>query len=143
LSQIASGRIYGYLYSADVLHWAFAIEFSTLYLTSRFTGGPPKEEPLDQLVPLIEFPVDTTIKGGSFMSAATMNPGLCYVGVMYQIPAEVIVPLDRHAGHGVGATAGLEAVLAGSRALAVRPTRVVLSQLVASPAIIVWRRGPI
>jgi hypothetical protein len=47
--------------NADILHWAFALEFSTLYLTGRFTGGPPKEEPLDQLVPLIEFPVDPTI----------------------------------------------------------------------------------
>ena len=102
---------YGYLYSADVLHWAFAVEFSTLYLTSRFTGGPPKEEPLNQLVPLIEFPVDTTIKGGSFTSAATMNPGLSYVGVVYQIAAEAILPLDRQGGHGVGVTAGLELFL--------------------------------
>jgi len=46
---------YGYLHSADVLHWAFAVEFSTLYLTSRFTGGPPKEEPLNRLVPRSSF----------------------------------------------------------------------------------------
>jgi hypothetical protein len=102
---------YGYVHNSAVVHWAFAVEFSTLYLTSRFTGGPPKEEPLNQLVPLIEFPVDTTIKGGRFTSGATMNPGLPYVGVVYQVAAEATVPLDRHGGHGVGVTAGLELFL--------------------------------
>ena len=43
--------------NVDILHWGFALEFSTLYLTSRFTPGKlPKEEPLNQFVPLIEFP---------------------------------------------------------------------------------------
>jgi hypothetical protein len=99
---------YGYMHNPDIVHWAFALEFSTLYLTSRFTGGPPKEEPLNQLVPLIEFPVDTTITGGRFTNAATMNPGLSYVGVVYQVAAEAIVPLNGQGGHGVGVTAGLE-----------------------------------
>ncbi len=102
---------YGYVHNKDVLHWAFAVEFSTLYLTSRFTGGSPKEEPLNQLVPLIEFPVDTTITGGNFISAATMNPGLSYVGIVYQIAAEAIVPLNNRGGRGVGVTAGLELFL--------------------------------
>jgi hypothetical protein len=34
--------------NVDTLHWGFALEFSTLYLTSRFTPGKlPKEEPLN------------------------------------------------------------------------------------------------
>jgi hypothetical protein len=96
------------MHNPDIVHWAFALEFSTLYLTSRFTGGPPKEEPLNQLVPLIEFPVDTTITGGRFTNAATMNPGLSHVGVAYQVAAEAIVPLNNQGGRGVGVTAGLE-----------------------------------
>ena len=28
----------------ETLHWGFSIQYSTYYLTSRFTGGPPKEE---------------------------------------------------------------------------------------------------
>jgi hypothetical protein len=59
-------------------------------------------------VPLIEFPVDTTISGGRFKNAATMNPGLSYVGVVYQLAAEAIVPLNNQGGHSVGVTAGLE-----------------------------------
>jgi hypothetical protein len=62
---------YGYVHNEDIVHWGFALEFSTLYLTNRFNGGPPKKEPLNQLVPLIEFPVDTTIPGGKFTNAAT------------------------------------------------------------------------
>ena len=43
----------------DTLYWGFALEFSTLYLTSRFTPGKlPRQEPLNQLVPLIEFSFD-------------------------------------------------------------------------------------
>ena len=102
---------YGYVYNTDIVHWAFAVEFSTLYLTSRFTGGPPKQEPLNQLVPLIEFPVDTTITGGNAINAASMDPGLSYVGVVYQVAAEAIVPLNSRGGHGVGVTAGLELFL--------------------------------
>jgi hypothetical protein len=86
---------YGYLHNPDIVQWAFALEFSTLYLSSRFTRGPPKEEPLNQLVPLIEFPVDTTITGGKFTNAATMNPGLPYVGVVYQVAAEAIRPVEQ------------------------------------------------
>jgi hypothetical protein len=102
---------YGYLHNATVLQWGFAVEFSTLYLTSRFSGGPPKEEPLNQLVPLIEFPVDTTIEGGKFTHTASMDPGLSYVGVVYQLAVEATVPLNRRGGRDVGVTAGFELFL--------------------------------
>jgi hypothetical protein len=85
--------------NVDILHWGFAVEFSTLYLTSRFTGGPPKEEPLNQLVPLVEFAVDS-VPGRK--SVVTMNPGLSYVAVTWQLAVEAIVPLNSASGHGVG-----------------------------------------
>jgi len=85
--------------SVDIQHWGFAIEFSTLYLTSRFTGRPPKEEPLNQFVPLVEFAIDSA---PGRKSVATMNPGLSYVVVTWQIAVEAIVPLNSASGHGVG-----------------------------------------
>jgi hypothetical protein len=85
--------------NVDILHWGFAVEFSTLYLTSRFTGGPPKEEPLNQFVPLVEFAFDSA---PGRRSVATMNPGLSYVAVTWQIAVEAIVPLNSASGHGVG-----------------------------------------
>jgi hypothetical protein len=58
--------------NVDTLHWGFALEFSTLYLTSRFTPGKlPKQEPLNQLVPLVEFAFDSP-RGEK--TSATMNP---------------------------------------------------------------------
>jgi hypothetical protein len=91
--------------NVDTLHWGFALEFSTLYLTSRFTPGKlPKEEPLNQLVPLVEFSFHSP-RGEK--TAATMNPGLSYVAVSWQVAIEAIVPLNSEAGRSVGARAQL------------------------------------
>lgn len=88
----------------ETLHWGFTIQYSTYYLSSRFDGGPPKQEPLNQLVPLVEFNFDTP-RGQK--TAATMNPGFAYVAVTWQIAAEAIVPLNREAGSGPGFRAQL------------------------------------
>src|SRR6516165_6147093 len=89
---------------ANVLHWGFSLQYSTYHLTSRFTGGPPKEEPLNQLVPLVEFNFDTPFRQST---AATMNPGFAYAAVTWQIAAEAIVPLNRQGGSGPGVRAQL------------------------------------
>ena len=87
----------------NIFHWGLALEFSTLYLTDRFTGGQPKEEPLHQFVPLVEFPFDTPFGAGSNgRTVATMNPGLSYVADTWQLAVAAIVPLNREAGRGVG-----------------------------------------
>jgi hypothetical protein len=91
--------------NVDTLHWGFALEFSTLYLTSRFTPGKlPKEEPLKQLVPLVEFSFHSP-RGEK--TVATMNPGLSYVAVTWQVTAEAIVPLNSEAGRSIGGRAQL------------------------------------
>lgn len=90
--------------SVETLHWGFSIQYSTYYLTSRFTGGPPKDEPLNQFVPLVEFSFDSP-RGQN--TAATMNPGFAYVAVTWQIAAEAIVPLNRAGGSGTGFRAQL------------------------------------
>jgi hypothetical protein len=88
----------------NTIQWGFSIQYSTYYLTSRFTGGPPKEEPLNQFVPLVEFSFDSP-RGQN--TAATMNPGFAYVAVTWQIAAEAIVPLNQAGGHGTGFRAQL------------------------------------
>jgi hypothetical protein len=90
----------------DMLHWGFALEFSTLYLTSHFTPGKlPKQEPLNQLVPLIEFSFDSP-RGEK--TRATMNPGLSYVAEKtWQLAAEAIIPLNTEGGGRIGARAQL------------------------------------
>src|SRR5262249_17283088 len=91
--------------NVDILHWGFSIQYSTYYLSSRFTPGRlPKDEPLHQFIPLAEFSFDTP-RGEK--TAATMNPGLAYVGDTWQVAAEPIVPLTSEAGRTVGARAHL------------------------------------
>jgi hypothetical protein len=87
--------------NASTLQWGFALEYSTLYLTDRLTGGPPKEEPLNQLVPLVEFAFDTPLSSGG-QRTASVNPGLSYVKETWQIAAEAAIPMDTNAGKGVG-----------------------------------------
>jgi hypothetical protein len=90
--------------TVETLHWGLSLQYSTYYLASRFTGGPPKDEPLNQLLPLVEFSFDTP-RGQN--TVATMNPGLAYVAVAWQLAAEVIVPLNREAGNSTGFRAQL------------------------------------
>jgi hypothetical protein len=85
--------------ATDVLHWGASLQFSTLYLTNRFTGGPPAEEPLFQWLPLIEFAGDTPRNG---KTGITANPGIAYVGDNYQLAAELILPFNREAGRAPG-----------------------------------------
>jgi hypothetical protein len=91
--------------NVDIMHWAFSIQYSTYYLTSRFEPGKlAKDEPLHQFIPLVEFAFDTP-RGEK--TAATMNPGLAYVADTWQVAAEVIVPLNSEGGRTIGMRAHL------------------------------------
>ena len=91
--------------NVDIMHWGFSIQYSTYYVTSRFTPGKlPKDEPLHQFIPLVEFAFDTP-RGEK--TAATMNPGLAYVADTWQVAAEAIVPLNSEGGRTIGMRAHL------------------------------------
>jgi len=88
-------------HNVDILRWGFSLQYSTYYLTSRFTPGRlPKAEPLHQLVPLVEFAFQSRRDA---KTAASVNPGLAYVGDFWQLAAEVVVPLNSEGGRGIGA----------------------------------------
>jgi len=82
-----------------IVHSGFALEYSLLYLSDRYTGKPPSEEPLHQFVPLVEFQFDSPLNGGlGTKTAATANPGLSYTAQTWQLSAEAILPLNRPGG---------------------------------------------
>jgi hypothetical protein len=90
-----------------IVHTGIALEFSTLYLTDRFTGGPPDKEPTNQWVPMVEFQFDSPLNGGyGTKTAATANPGVSYVFETYQLSLEAIVPMNRRGGSSLGVRAG-------------------------------------
>ena len=87
--------------NVETLHWGFAIEYSLLYRTSRFTPGRlPDTEPLHQFVPVIELAFDSP-RGRK--TTGTVNPGIAYVADTWQVAAELVVPLSRLSGRGFGA----------------------------------------
>jgi len=91
--------------NTDTLHWSFSLQYSTFYLTSRYTPGRlPKNEPLHQFIPLIEFAFDTP-RGQK--TAATISPGLAYIGEGWQLAAEAIIPVNTEGGRTVGLRAHL------------------------------------
>ena len=103
--NLATGKLQSILVpQVETLHWGLSLQYSTYYLTNRFTGGPPKDEPLNQLVPLVEFAIDNPRIGAP---VATMNPGFAYVAVTWQVAAEMIVPLNREGGNATGFRAQL------------------------------------
>jgi hypothetical protein len=76
--NVTTGKLQSVVAPAvETLHWGFSVQYSTYYLTSRFNGGPPKEEPLNQLVPLVEFNFDSP--RGQY-TAATNESGLRLCG---------------------------------------------------------------
>lgn len=86
--------------NVDTMHWGFSIQYSTFYLTNRYRAGKlPKDEPLHQFIPLVEFAFDTP-RGEK--TAATMNSGMAYVGGAWQLAAEAIIPLNSEGGRTIG-----------------------------------------
>jgi hypothetical protein len=84
----------------DILHWGVSLQYSTYYLTNRFTPGRlPKDEPVNQFVPLVEFTFDLPREG---KGTSTVNPGLAYVSEKWQFLAEATIPLNSETGHAIG-----------------------------------------
>ena len=98
--NLTSGRFDSASFAGvETLHWGFSVQFSTLYLTNRFDGGPPAHEPINQWVPLVEFKFDSP---NGQKTAATANPGVAYVDRTWQIAAELILPMNCAGGNGPG-----------------------------------------
>jgi hypothetical protein len=78
---------------------------SAPYLTTRFTTLPPGSRGTAlQKVPLVELSGDTSRRG---KPNVTVLPGIAYLGGTYQVAVELIVPLNREAGRGVGIKSNL------------------------------------
>jgi len=79
--------------NTSVVHWGFALEYSTLFLTNRFLHGHlPDDEPLHQFVPIVEFAFESSALQ---KTTGTMNPGLTYVEQTWQLAGELIMPLNQ------------------------------------------------
>jgi hypothetical protein len=60
-------------------------------------------KPFDRMIPLVEVAMTTPFnRGQGGLTTGTVQPGVIWAGQYYQIGAEMIVPINRLSGHGIG-----------------------------------------
>ena len=91
----------------DVLEWGFALEYSLIYLQSQVQDLHLRA-PLDRLIPLVEFALETPLnRGEEGQTTGTINPGLIWSGKYFQIGAEAVIPINSRSASEVGFIAQL------------------------------------
>jgi hypothetical protein len=91
----------------DVLEWGFALEYSLIYLQSQVQDLHLRA-PLDRLIPLVEFALETPLnRGEEGQTTGTINPGLIWSGKYFQIGAEAVIPVNSRSGSEIGFIAQL------------------------------------
>ena len=84
-----------------VLKWGFALEYSIPYLNAN-VQGTGWSEPFNQLIPLVEFSLETALDRGASGTTGTVNPGLIWAGRYMQLAVEAVIPVNSRSGSHVG-----------------------------------------
>jgi hypothetical protein len=88
--------------NSDVLQWGFALEYSMLYLQQHVEDiDLPK--PLGDVIPLVEFSMNTPFDRSGKTTTGTINPGFLWEQPDFQIGVEAVIPINAHTGPNVGA----------------------------------------
>ena len=91
----------------DVLEWGFALEYSLIYLQSQVQDLHLRA-PLDRLIPLVEFALETPLnRGEEGHTTGTIDPGVVWAGKYFQVGAEAMIPVNSRTGSDVGFIAQL------------------------------------
>jgi len=86
----------------NAVEWGLAVEYSLLYLQQHVEDvGLPK--PFSQMIPLVEFNMDSPTDRGSHITTGTINPGVLWEQSDYQLGVEAVIPANTHSGENVGA----------------------------------------
>lgn len=82
--------------------YGIVIEYSLSYLDA-FINNHRQQANLNDIVPLIEFPMNTCTQGKcSRQTIGTINPGVLIVRKYMQLGLEALVPINSHTGSKVG-----------------------------------------
>ena len=91
----------------NVLEWGFALEYSLIYLQSQ-VQDLHLHAPLDRLIPLVEFALETPLnRGAEGQTTGTINPGIIWAGKYFQVGVEAVIPINERTGNNVGVIAQL------------------------------------
>jgi hypothetical protein len=89
------------------LDWGIALEYSLPYLQEQVEDiGLPR--PFRNMIPLVEFSMNSPLNRGGGQTTGTINPGVLYETKCFQIGAEALIPVNSASGHSVGAIAQLQ-----------------------------------
>jgi hypothetical protein len=91
------------------LNWGLSLQYSMPYLKSAvFDAGLP--DFVNHLIPIVEASFRTPVAnftGTGLRTTGTINPGLIWAGIYFQVGLEAIIPMNRDSGRNVGALAQL------------------------------------
>jgi hypothetical protein len=82
-------------------NYGFALEYPISYLESQVKDLGLRF-PWQQMIPLVEFAAVTPFNRGGGPTLGTVQPGVIWAGQYFQIGAEMILPMNRDTGHGIG-----------------------------------------
>lgn len=84
------------------LSYGFAIEYSLQYLQS-FVKDAGLGAPLNRMILLVEFPLETALNRGSGGdTTGFVNPGIIWVGKYIQLGVELEIPINDRSGDNIG-----------------------------------------
>src|SRR5438309_1515564 len=83
------------------LQWGFAVEYSVPYLQS-FVRDVGLREPLNRMIPVVEFAMSTALDRGASGTTGTVNPGIIWAGQYVQLAVEAVIPLNSRSGNRTG-----------------------------------------
>jgi hypothetical protein len=85
----------------NVFQWGIALEYSLLYLEQQVkdTG---MGDPWRNMVPLVEFVINSPEDRGGGVTTGTINPGVLWETRYFQFGAEAVIPINSHTGPNVG-----------------------------------------
>ncbi|HUW99176.1 MAG TPA: hypothetical protein VMV40_10145 [Acidiferrobacter sp.] len=91
---------------ARSLTWGLSVQYSLPYLQT-YVRDIGLRAPLNNIVPLVEFPMQTFTSGPyAGQTIGTINPGFVWIGHYGQVGIEATLPVNNASGHGLGVVLG-------------------------------------
>ena len=81
-----------------VLEWGFSLQYNLQYLQS-FVEDIGLEAPLNRMIPVVEFAMETSVQGVSHTSGS-IDPGIIWFGQYIQLSLEAVIPINGNALEG-------------------------------------------
>jgi len=89
------------------IRWGLAVEYSIPYL-QQHVQEIDWLRPLRNVIPLVEFVMDSPVNHGGGYTTGTVNPGFLWESRYFQVGVEAQIPINRATGPNVGAVVGLQ-----------------------------------